>query len=385
MKLIDKKQLKNIDYFMLALIFVIVCCGFVFITNACSPAITGDNLSLGEVLSQLNLHYAFLQALWFVIGLILIFVILLIDYRSMADFSKILYIGIVGLMVVLLVAGKTTRGVAAWIDFGERGFQPAELCKIAVIIACSKYAATAVERDGSLKHFKDIALVCGIALVPVILAALQPDWGTAFVYICILVGILFASRISLKYVLTGLGLITVVAPIAYYFLMNDDQRSRIIVFLNPEAADSSAEAYQVTQSKLAIGSSGLTGKGLFKEGSLASLDYVPDRHTDFIFAVTVEAVGFIGGLILILLYFTLILRALYIATKARDKFGYLMVVGVVAMFTFHVIENIGMTMGVLPITGIPLPFMSYGGSSMLTNMIAFGIVLNVSMRRQTRL
>jgi rod shape determining protein RodA len=236
-----------------------------------------------------------------------------------------------------------------------------------------------------LKHFKDIALVCGIALVPVILAALQPDWGTAFVYICILVGILFASRISLKYVLTGLGLITVVAPIAYYFLMNDDQRSRIIVFLNPEAADSSAEAYQVTQSKLAIGSSGLTGKGLFKEGSLASLDYVPDRHTDFIFAVTVEAVGFIGGLILILLYFTLILRALYIATKARDKFGYLMVVGVVAMFTFHVIENIGMTMGVLPITGIPLPFMSYGGSSMLTNMIAFGIVLNVSMRRQTRL
>ena len=162
--------------------------------------------------------------------------------------------------------------------------------------------------------------------------------------------------------------------------MNDAQQNRILTFINPEA-DPWGEGYHITQSKIAIGSGGLTGKGLFREGTLSQLDYLPAKHTDFIFAVTAESFGFIGAVFVIILYGLLMYRMLYLSSKAKDKLGTLLIIGVFSMFAFHIFENIGMTIGLMPITGVPLPFMSYGGSSFITNSIAIGLVMSVAMRR----
>ncbi|MBQ7060484.1 MAG: FtsW/RodA/SpoVE family cell cycle protein, partial [Clostridia bacterium] len=172
-------------------------------------------------------------------------------------------------------------------------------------------------------------------------------------------------------------------PAVYLFALTKNQRQSIDVFINPDAASDDAK-YQVNQSKMAIGSGRIFGKGFFGEQTLAQLRYIPARHTDFIFSGITEAVGFVGSAILIAAFFALLIRWLFIAARARDNFGTLIVVGVVAMLAAHIFENIGMTMGIMPVTGIPLPFISYGGSNLLTNMIAVGLVLNVNMRRVTK-
>ena len=219
--------------------------------------------------------------------------------------------------------------------------------------------------------------------VPTVLVMMQPDFGTAFVFICIMVFIYFIGRISWGYILTAAGGLAVCMPLAYYFVLSDSQRERIDVFINPES-DLQNSGYNVAQSKIAIGSGQLTGKGFFSEGTLAQLRFVPERHTDFIFAGIVEGLGFVGGTIIICLFFALIFRWIYIAMRTKDSFGTCLVVGVAGMFTAHVFENIGMTIGLMPVTGIPLPFISYGGSNLLTNLIGVGIVENVWMRRQSK-
>jgi rod shape determining protein RodA len=191
---------------------------------------------------------------------------------------------------------------------------------------------------------------------------------------------LFVSGISWKYIVPTLIVAMLLAPLLYLFVLNPEQQDRIRVFLDPEA-DPLGAGYNVIQSKLSIGSGQLTGKGFFTAGTLAQLKYVPERHTDFIFSGIVEGIGFIGGTIIILLYFILIFRWLYNAYISGDTFGMCIIVGCAAMILAHVFENIGMTIGLMPVTGIPLPFISYGGSNLLTSMIAVGLVVNVYMRR----
>ena len=248
----------------------------------------------------------------------------------------------------------------------------------------AKIVSEGMDRDhGRLRSFKSILFALGICGLPTVLVMLQPDFGTAFVYLCILIFILFIARIGWGYIITAAGALAVGLPLAYFFVMSDEQKYRIDVFLDP-SLDLSNAGYNVFQSKVAIGSGQLYGKGYFSSGTLAQLRFVPERHTDFIFAGIVEGLGFIGGTLIILLYFLLVFRMLWIAFKAKDNFGTCLVAGVIGMLLAHVFENIGMTMGLMPVTGIPLPFLSYGGSNLLTNMIAIGIVENVCMRRPVK-
>ena len=240
-----------------------------------------------------------------------------------------------------------------------------------------------MKNDGKFKGFRSVMLAVLLCAIPTALVMVQPDFGTAFVYICIMIVIFFVSKISWGYIATAAGIAAVGLPAAYFFLMSDDQQYRIKVFLNPDL-DPLDKGYNVLQSKLAIGSGQLYGKGYFSSGTLAQLRYVPERHTDFVFAGIAEGLGFVGGMILILTFFILIFRWLWIALHAKDYFGMCLVAGCTGMLLAHVFENVGMTMGLMPVTGIPLPFISYGGSNLLTNMIAVGIVEGVWMRRNTQ-
>jgi rod shape determining protein RodA len=203
------------------------------------------------------------------------------------------------------------------------------------------------------------------------------------VYLCILAGILFAARMSWRVIaVTGVSAL-VAMPLAYYFVLNDDQKQRILTFLNP-SSNVLDEAYHFTIGQEVIRSGGAFGKGLLSEGSITQLGYLPEKHTDYIFASLVEAMGFAGGVLLILIYFALIVRTLFVAQKSRDHFGMLLCAGVASMMLAHIFENIGMLIGLMPITGIPLPFVSYGGSNMLANMISYGFVINVWAHRQQK-
>ncbi|NCB30752.1 MAG: rod shape-determining protein RodA [Clostridia bacterium] len=377
----DKDFLKQIDWFTILVVLLLVTIGLISIASITADPFSGDEAGLSDYLQKLNLYYVKKQAVNFLVGLAAFLIVVAVDYKIYKFVVKYAYFAIVALLLVLFATTKV-RGIQGWfkLDFIDRALQPGELCKIAIIVAVSQIVAGSMDKYGKLTGFKTIAyavLICG---APAILVMLQPDFGTAFVYICIMVFIFFIGRISWGYIATAAGTLAIGAPLAYRFVLSPEQRKRIDVFLNPEL-DLTNYGYNVSQSKIAIGSGQLYGKGFFSEGTLAQLRFVPERHTDFVFAGIVEGLGFIGGTVIIVLYFLLVFRWLYIAMATKDNFASCLVVGVSGMLTAHVYENIGMTIGLMPVTGIPLPFISYGGSNLLTNMIGVGIVVNVWMRR----
>jgi len=378
------KSARKFDYLTLSLIVALVIMGVITIANCLADPSAGD-MTLSAKLASLNLNYPLLQLAWFGLGLFCVFLISKMDYQVVGDFIKLAYIAIIVLLVAVKLLGGSTRGVNGWFSIGStRAFQPSEFGKIVLIITLAKFCGGSMDKnDGRIKGVKDLLSVLLITAVPVALIAWQPDWGTAMVYVCIMIGMLFAARVSWKVMGTSAVTLLAAAPLTYYFILNDDQRQRILTFINPNS-NSLNEAYQSTIGTEIIKSGGLFGKGLLSEGSVAQLGYLPEQHTDYIFASLVEAMGFIGGLVLILIYFALILRTLYIAHKSRDHFGMLICAGVASMMLAHVFENIGMLVGLMPVTGIPLPFVSYGGSNMLANMLSYGFVIDVWMRRQQK-
>ena len=377
----DFKLLKNIDWITILLVLALFCFGLVSIASIMATPFEGDEASISDYIEKLNLLYVQRQAINFMVGVAAFLVMIVLDYSVFKVLGKYAYGIMLGLLLILF-AVEATRGVQGWfIIGGDRAIQPGELCKICIVIILSKVVSESMDQNGGrLKGIKTVAIAVLLCAVPTVLTMLQPDFGTAFVYICIMVFIFFLARIGWGYILLAGGLAAAGLPLAYFYIMNDEQKKRIDVFLDP-SLDPLDKGYNVAQSKIAIGSGQLTGKGFFTSGTLAQLRFVPERHTDFIFAGIVEGVGFIGGMIIIVLYFALIFRWLWIAIRARDNFGYCMVVGVMGMLLAHVFENIGMTIGLMPVTGIPLPFISYGGSNLLTNMVGVGIVENVWMRR----
>lgn len=378
-----KKIAQNVDWITLALVFALVAFGLISIASIMASPFDGTESSLGDYIDKLNLEYVELQFVNFLVGLAAMLIALAVDYQIFKPLIKYGYWAVVALLLILLLVGESSRGVAGWFNLGARAFQPAELCKVVLLVYLSKIISEAMDREGALKQLKDIGLVVILTLIPTVLVAQQPDWGTAFVFIMIMICLLFVGKINWRYIL-GAGIaVGGFLPLAYLYLMTDDQRGRIDVFLDP-SKDLTGKGYNVNQAKISIGSGQLYGKGFFSDGTLAQLKYVPERHTDFIFAGIAEAAGFIGGTLLIVLFFLLIFRWFYVAMKAKDSFGMCLVVGCMGMLLAHVFENIGMNIGLMPVTGIPLPFISYGGSNLLTNMIAVGVVLNVWMRRHTR-
>ncbi|MBB6214894.1 rod shape determining protein RodA [Anaerosolibacter carboniphilus] len=364
--MIDKKLLKNIDFTLIITIIAIFCIGLIMISSA--THVTQDGLT----------RQVKVQAVAFALGFIAILVVLLIDYNVYAGFDK----GIYAISILLLLAvyipgvGKTLGGARSWIDLGPIDFQPVEIVKIGFILSFAKYLES---RQNQLNTIKDLVPIAIYGGIPILLLLKQPDLGSALVFIIIILGMTFASGLSYK--VLGLGFLTGVVslPIAYK-LMAPHQRVRIDAFLNP--SDMSLPGnYHVMQSKIAIGSGQAIGKGLY-QGTQNNFDFLPVQETDFIFAVLGEEFGFLGGVIVVLLYFIFLYRMMKIASASKDVYGSLVVVGITSMFAFQIFENIGMTMGVMPVTGLTLPFISYGGSSLLTSMLALGIVLNVGMRRQ---
>ena len=382
MNKIDKKLLLSFDFFSFFIIFLLFLVGLLFITNATMNPLTGDEATLMAKLAMIDPTYPSLHILWFCLGVAAILFVCLFDYHIYADFAKIAYVAIVALLGLLLLLGVATRGTIGWIKVGSvRTFQPSEFAKVILIVLISKFAAQAVDDHQRVK-FLDFCHIGIYVAIPLVLVMLQPDWGTAFVFVCIFMGIMFAARITYRLIfLFGLAMAGGIT-LAFFTIMEQYQKNRILGFLGLASDETASDVtYNVERAKQAMGSGGMFGKGFFQPGSFVQLDYLPEKHTDFIFASGIEAVGFVGGAAVILLYAVLLLRFLYLAAVAKDTLGSFIITGVIAMLFSHVFENIAMNIGVMPVTGIPLPLISYGGSNMLSNMLAFGLVFNVAMRR----
>lgn len=363
--LIDKKLFKNIDIGIIISVFCLVSIGIASIASATQVPYGG------------SLRYVKVQIIAFALGIVAAAIVTLIDYNNFGDIDRVIYIINIVLLVLVLFIGSARKGTQGWIDFGFLSFQPAEIVKVGFILTFAKHLE---KRKGNLERIQDI--LPGLLHVGLIigLILLQPDFGTALVFIFITAFMYFAAGIHYKYILGAFGALLVSIPLLWFGYFNGIQKKRIMVFLNPEM-DPLHGGYHVIQSKIAIGSGQFAGKGIFK-GTQNNLGFIPERHTDFIFSVIGEEVGLIGCVIVILLFLWLVLRCIRVAQVAKDDYGMFICVGVMAMFMFHIIENIGMTIGIMPVTGIPLPFISYGGSSLLTNLIAVSLVINVGMRRQ---
>ncbi|MGI6727562.1 MAG: rod shape-determining protein RodA [Anaerovoracaceae bacterium] len=317
------------------------------------------------------------QIIAFCIGLIAVGIILFFDYKILENCEKVLYIiSILFLFTVFLpVIGLEQYGARAWLNLGPVDFQPAEIVKITFIIIYASYLSH--HRD-NLQTVKGLALSIAYTLPFVgIIAVLQNDLGNALVICVIAFTMIFAAGVNRKLYAKVIAIGFLCIPIMYRF-MAGHQKDRIDAFLHPDNLILPGN-YQVWQSKIAIGSGGILGKGLF-EGTQKELKFLPVQESDFIFSVIVEESGFIGGLVIIGLYALFLYRIMKIAQNAKDIFGSLIVIGILGMFFFQIFENIGMTMGLMPVTGITLPFISAGGSSVVTNMIALGLVLNVCIR-----
>jgi len=365
------------------LVLALVVIGLVSIASIMADPFEGTEASLSDYFEKLNLDYVKRQIVNFLVGFAAMIVVMLLDYQVLKSIIKYVYFANLALLLILLLIGESTRGVAGWFNLGSRAFQPAELCKISLIILLSKMVSESMDKEGGVRSFSSVMKPALFCIVPTLMVAMQPDWGTAFVFIVVMVCMLFVGRIKWRYIIAAAGVLGAGLPLAYLYVMSPDQRGRIDVFLDP-SKDPTGKGYNVIQSKISIGSGQLTGKGFFSDGTLAQLKYVPERHTDFIFAGIVEGIGFVGGVIIIVLYFLLIFRWLWVAIKAKDNFGTCIAIGCTGMLLAHVFENIGMTIGLMPVTGIPLPFISYGGSNLLTNMMAVGLIQNVWMRRHPR-
>ncbi len=322
--------------------------------------------------------YVFVQSMSLVLGIAAIVLLMVIDYEYLAKLSLYLYGISTVLLILVLIPGIGTyeNGARSWFRFGSLiGIQPAEVVKLAFIITFARHLS---ECDDLIDRPKNIIFMLIHAGILIGLILLQPDFGTAMVFIFIMITMLFVANIGIKYILSGFGALAVFVPVMWFFVLKDYQKERIINVFNPEN-DPTGTGYQVTQSKIAIGSGQIFGNGLY-EGNSQYNNFLPERHTDFIYSVVCEELGFIGGVIVILLLVGIIVRCISVGLTARNHIGMYISFGVAAMLTFHVVENVGMCIGILPVTGIPLPFFSYGGSSLLSNMIAIGLVLNVKYR-----
>ena len=363
-----KKILKNIEWGILVCAIVLCIIGLVALFSAT------QNSDYDEFKKQV---------IWLIISIPVVIVVIFIDYSFLIKISPILY----GISIILLIGVLFTEpinGATSWYNIGPFSLQPSEFAKIAVVLFLTFVINKIQKRGkGEINRFLKLGLILLTLALPLLLIIKQPDYGTALAFIFALVFMLFVAGIDKKYIITAILLVVILVPIAYFFVLPEHAKSRIDVFLNPDL-DPRGAGYNIIQSKLAIGAGQLFGMGLFK-GNQTQLGFLYPKTTDFIFAVIGEELGFIVAALVIILYVILISKMIYVAKTAKDDEGSYIVAGITGIFFFHELQNIGMTMGLLPITGIPLPFVSYGGSSLLTNLILIAIVLNVSGRRQKTL
>ncbi|MBS3885514.1 MAG: rod shape-determining protein RodA [Dethiobacter sp.] len=361
----DRRLVRSFDFPLLLSVFAIVLLSLLIISSATMDSLAGDPFFVKR------------QVIWFLISFAALLVVINIDYTQFYRVTHYLY----GLNLLLLLAvfflGREGGGAQRWIDLGFFNLQPSEFAKLFIIISLARHLAA---REGNFASIFSVIPTFLHVSLPMGMIFLQPNLGTALVFIAIMFGMLFMAGAKARHLLLYVvGSLVVGLPLLWQVL-KDYQRMRLISFINPER-DALSGAFQQIQSVIAVGSGGVWGKGLFAEGTQSSLSFTPEPHTDFIFSVLAEQIGFAGSVVLILLYVFLLSRVIRIAAQAKDTFGTLICSGVASMLLFQVFINIGITIGVMPVTGLPLPFMSYGGSALLMNMMSIGLVLNVGMRR----
>ncbi len=317
------------------------------------------------------------QIYWIVAGLTLMFLVSAINYQVLLENSKWFYLASIVSLLAVTVFGKKYLGARRWIQLpGGQHFQPSEWVKLVLIIALAKYFTESDDRHASLSDIVKAGLIAGI---PMALVLKQPDLGTALTYVPVAVMALFLGGIQFRHAAAILVIAGVLMPTVWHYGLKGYQKERLTSFLHPDA-DSQKSGYQLEQSKIAVGSGGLWGKGI-RKGSQTQGSFLPEPHTDFIFAAWSEEHGFVGAVTLLLLYFMVLMRLIHNAQTAPDRAGGFVIMGVVAVLLFHILVNAGMVVGFMPVTGIPLPLMSYGGSSLLFMFLALGIVMNIRMRR----
>ncbi len=358
-----KEFLRRFDYILVFTTLAVVIFGAILVASAThvEPSASFD---------------MYKQITWIAFGLIAVVLVASIHYQKLRLYATPIYLCNIFLLGLVIYVGHTAQGAQRWIMVGSFRLQPSEFAKIALIITLAAFMA---ERKGNIA-LKDILFSSLHLAVPLGLVIIQPDLGTAMVFLAIWLGILLVSGAKINHYLLIILLCIIIFSLALQFhMLKDYQMRRLLVFLNPDL-DPLGSGYNLLQSKIAIGSGRLQGKGLFS-GTQGRLNFIPSHHTDFIFAVLGEELGFLGTSLLLGLYFILLSRGIRIASTAKDMFGTLVATGIIVMLLFQIMVNVGMTIGIMPITGIPLPLVSYGGSSLLANMIAIGLLFNICMRR----
>jgi rod shape determining protein RodA len=358
----ERRLVHHLDFGLLAAILALCAIGLSQIYSA-----TGGWTAVVET-----------QVVGILLGMVALVVCLSIDYRTLADKSHIIYVAVLALLVYVLLFGAVRGGSRRWIDLGAFNLQPSEFAKAALALVLAKFLGDS--RRGVIAY-ADLVIAAVVTAVPFFIIAKQPDLGTAATLIPVLFAVAFVAGMPMR-LLGMLALVGVLAaPVAWKFALQDYQKERISTFLDPEQ-DARGAGYQQIQARITVGSGGPWGKG-FTEGTQGQLRFLPVAHNDFIFSVLAEEQGFAGVIVALGLYLFIIMRAIQSAQLAKDRLGAYLVLGVLASFTFQVIYNITMSAGLAPVKGLTLPLMSYGGSSMIATLAAFGLILNVRMRRFT--
>ena len=362
----SKRILRRIDSILLLATAGIVIYGLVIISSATHINTPGED----------RFWYVQRQGLFALVNGVLALIFMNFDYRGLSQHGSKLYVFNLIMLVAVMLFGHAALGAQRWIQLGPISLQPSEFSKLIMIICM---ASILENRMGRLNSIQDILPIAAYVGLPFLLVLKQPDLGTSLVFMAIFFGMVIACGMPWRY-FVGIVMAGILSfPLMWQF-MKDYQKMRIMVFIDPNV-DPLGSGYHIIQSKIAIGSGMLFGKGLF-EGTQSQLNFLPENHTDFIFAVVGEELGFVGAVILLLLYLIVFWRGIAIARDAGDVFGRLLAVGITSMLAFHVLVNVGMTTGIMPVTGIPLPLMSYGISSLTTNILAIGILLNINMHKQ---
>ncbi len=354
--------LRNFDWLIFLVVCMFLATGFFFVWSASSES------------------FAFKQIIWIGVGVVVFSVLLIVDYYSIGKVSYILYLIVLFCLFLVLLFGKTVYGAQRWLMVGPISIQPSEMMKIALVLVLSRHFVD----KRSVAGFNGILFPLGLTLLPMILIMKQPDLGTSLILVPVFFSIIFIAGVKTRYMLIIIGFTLSTVPLFWYFVLHTYQKARVLSFLWPDTVSSFGAGYHRIQSLITIGSGGSFGSGWGK-GVQSQLNFLPQGHTDFIFSVIAEEWGFYRAVALLCLYVVFIACCIGIAISTRDPYGRLIVTGFTAMFTAQILINVAMTIGLAPITGLPLPFISYGGSSLISSFIALSFIFNVRMRNRVAL
>jgi len=362
---IDRRFFQNFDWILLLLLLGISGMALMNLYSASYPP------------SPWGIPPYIKQCYLFLLGMMCVLFILYFDYKVLHFWNYIIYIIIVLLLLFVLFAGNSAGGAQRWINLGLFKLQPSELAKLSLVVTLASYYSRKEKNDGY--GIRDMITPVSLTLLPFLLILKQPDLGTALMLGIIFVSMTVFAKVRWQTYLLGAFLGSGAGVFAWFYLLRDYQKRRIETLLDP-SKDPMGQGYQILQSKIAVGSGGITGKG-YLEGTQGHLHFLPERHTDFAFSVWGEEWGFAGSLFFLSAYFGMLLWGLYVAMTARDRFGVFLSFGVVMLIFWQAVINLLMILGFLPVVGIPLPLVSYGGSSLLTTLLGLGVLMNVRMRR----